>query len=589
MNLKAPVIREIKYNESSLHAFQQELEANERNRELLLEYPTDYIIYCQPNKRDQGYEVYVGETNDIERRTLQHLNGDSKVRDDWKELSNSEDTSMFVIGHDHFNKSLTLDIENRLMLYLLSVDRVKIVNNRRLNNQNKYFTSNEMEPLFSKIWRGLRSFKKDLFPLEQVIKDSAIFKASPFHSLTKEQTNAQALIMDRVRRAVKNNERGQLIFVEGEAGSGKTVLLSNLFYSINIELVDELQHTARNFLLVNHDQQLTVYKQIAQKLDLDHDNPDIVSKPTRFINTRSEGDPVDVVLIDEAHLLWTQGKQAYQGSNQLKDILKRAKVTVVIFDPHQTLTTEEYWEKDEINQYRKMAIKDKNLIHLENQMRMDASSRTINWIRSFVYGREINRIPVDDRKYDLKIFESITELEFAIKQHASPKESNQYGLSRLLATFDWEYKDKKTPRNTDYWNVTVDDWKMPWNLQLPVDRKQKRRNKQLAWAEQPQTINEVGSTYTIQGFDLNYSGVIIGPSVKYRKGKVIFDPSMSQNKKAIHKRTLANGEKIIISDQLLANELNVLLTRGVHGLYIYAVDPELRKALLDAQIQKMKK
>lgn len=42
-----------------------------------------------------------------------------------------------------------------------------------------------------------------------------------------------------------------------------------------------------------------------------------------------------------------------------------------------------------------------------------------------------------------------------------------------------------------------------------------------------------------------------------------------------------------IYNQLLPNELNVLLTRGVNGLYIYAVDDELRKALLAAQNQEI--
>ncbi|MBE7342769.1 DUF2075 domain-containing protein, partial [Staphylococcus haemolyticus] len=36
------------------------------------------------------------------------------------------------------------------------------------------------------------------------------------------------------------------------------------------------------------------------------------------------------------------------------------------------------------------------------------------------------------------------------------------------------------------------------------------------------------------------------------------------------------------SDMLLRNELNVLLTRGVNGLYIYAVDDQLREALKKA-------
>ena len=101
----------------------------------------------------------------------------------------------------------------------------------------------------------------------------------------------------------------------------------------------------------------------------------------------------------------------------------------------------------------------------------------------------------------------------------------------------------------------------------------------LSWIEQSQTINEIGSTFTVQGFDLNYVGVIIGPSVKYRNGKVIYDISESKNKGAVQNRKLANGEKVNYGERLLRNELNVLLTRGVNGLYIYAVDEKLREAL----------
>ena len=71
--------------------------------------------------------------------------------------------------------------------------------------------------------------------------------------------------------------------------------------------------------------------------------------------------------------------------------------------------------------------------------------------------------------------------------------------------------------------------------------KQKRYNKNLAWAEQKQTIGEVGSTFTIQGFDLNYAGVILGPSVKYKDGRIVFDPDSSCNTKAVRKRTLSDG------------------------------------------------
>ena len=79
--------------------------------------------------------------------------------------------------------------------------------------------------------------------------------------------------------------------------------------------------------------------------------------------------------------------------------------------------------------------------------------------------------------------------------------------------------DKKPPHYQKYWEVAIGGWKMPWNKQIKTDRKAQKRNKKLSWAEQEHTIYEVGSTYTIQGFDLNYVGVILGPSVKYRDGK----------------------------------------------------------------------
>ncbi len=34
-------------------------------------------------------------------------------------------------------------------------------------------------------------------------------------------------------------------------------------------------------------------------------------KQTSFINNHSSENPVDVVIVDEAHLLWTQGKQSW--------------------------------------------------------------------------------------------------------------------------------------------------------------------------------------------------------------------------------------------------------------------------------------
>lgn len=570
----SPIIGKVNYNSFSVKAI-KELDFSEKDEQLILDYPTVYIIDDKISDKKHNYNVYVGETTDINRRTKQHLNDDIRNgREDFKKLSDSSTTEMYIIGHKYFNKSLTLDIENRLLHYLLSSESVKNVNNRRGNPQNDYYTSEIMDSVFSKIWRKLHSLNNVLFPIESVIRDSALFKASPFHKLTKEQKEAKSKIILQILSSLTQNLDGQLILVEGEAGSGKTVLMSSLLYDLfNSNEFPVSKDKMSIHLLVNHEQQLTVYQQMAKKLGLKNKNGiDVVMKPTSFINYQSKNNlKADVVIVDEAHLLLTQGKQSYRGKNHLKDLLANAKVVVAVFDENQIFTTEQIWESADLAE---MKLDAQCVISLRDQMRINAQQSTIDWIRSLVDEQVIYPFRKDD-KYDFRVFDSPQEMYDAIKEKDQHQEN---GISRMLATYDWKFKQKGKPEDNQYWNVTIGDFSMPWNLQLPKDK----ATKNLSWAEQKQTIDEIGSTYTIQGFDLNYAAVIIGPSVKYRDGKIIFDPGASCNEKAIRNRTLADGTRMKFGETLLKNELNVLLTRGVNGLYLFAVDKELQKALKEA-------
>lgn len=570
----SPIIGKVNYNSFSVKAI-KELDFSEKDEQLILDYPTVYIIDDKISDKKHNYNVYVGETTDINRRTKQHLNDDIRNgREDFKKLSDSSTTEMYIIGHKYFNKSLTLDIENRLLHYLLSSESVKNVNNRRGNPQNDYYTSEIMDSVFSKIWRKLHSLNNVLFPIESVIRDSALFKASPFHKLTKEQKEAKSKIILQILSSLTQNLDGQLILVEGEAGSGKTVLMSSLLYDLfNSNEFPVSKDKMSIHLLVNHEQQLTVYQQMAKKLGLKNKNGiDVVMKPTNFINYQSKNNlKADVVIVDEAHLLLTQGKQSYRGKNHLKDLLANAKVVVAVFDENQILTTEQIWESADLAE---MKLDAQCVISLRDQMRINAQQSTIDWIRSLVDEQVIYPFRKDD-KYDFRVFDSPQEMYDTIKEKDQHQEN---GISRMLATYDWKFKQKGKPEDNQYWNVTIGDFSMPWNLQLPKDK----ATKNLSWAEQKQTIDEIGSTYTIQGFDLNYAAVIIGPSVKYRDGKIIFDPGASCNEKAIRNRTLADGTRMKFGETLLKNELNVLLTRGVNGLYLFAVDKELQKALKEA-------
>lgn len=583
--IASPVVCEVAYNEASLGQLERDLSGN-REGELVFQYPTVYIVHAESKNE---LTAYVGETTDIRRRTAQHLDADSEHREDWKTLKKQQNAQMIVIGHEHFNKSLTLDIEDRLMLYLTGSRGVQHLNNRRTNPQGKYYPSDERNVIFSKIWRKLHQLNKTAFPVEEVIKDSALFKASPFHELTPEQQDARQLILERVATALQNQTVGQLILVEGEAGSGKTVLLSSMFYemmqTLNSQgrpIVSEDETHLDAALLVNHDEQLKVYEQIMYKLEVASKKTDSVTKPTHFILQHTPEKPVDVVLVDEAHLLWTQGKQTYRGSNQLLDLLRRARVVIAVFDRNQIIATNGYWEHQLLDELERKARAQGNLVQLKHQLRVQAGPEVESWLDALIHKHQVLPIPQQDKRgYEIRVFDDPAEMQTAIKQKAKNQES---GLSRMLATFDWPFVQNKRDKDGDYWNVRVGNWSMPWNKQLPlIGAKWRSHSAQLAWAEIPETIAEVGSTFTIQGFDLNYAGVIIGPSVKLRNGRIVFDAKFSCNPRAKNKRTLQDGRAADVSQELLQNELNVLLTRGVHGLYLYAVDAELQAALLKAQ------
>lgn len=121
------------------------------------------------------------------------------------------------------------------------------------------------------------------------------------------------------------------------------------------------------------------------------------------------------------------------------------------------------------------------------------------------------------------------------------------------------------------WYVQAGDFRLPWD-KLDVGSE--------PWALRDQTIDEVGSIYTIQGFDLNYAAVIIGPSISYddQAKQITIDTTRYEDHAAF--RTPA-GQQISIADkqQIMLNALNVLLKRGRRGLYIYACDDKLRRQL----------
>ncbi len=269
----------------------------------------------------------------------------------------------------------------------------------------------------------------------------------------------------------------------------------------------------------------------------------------------------DIVLIDEAHLLLTK-EDAYNNfryDNQLDEIVKRSKISIVIFDPKQVLKIKSYWDgsllDDITSRYNATTKK------LSEQMRMEANQDTLQWIQQFVR-KKIMPLPKSDPHFEFRVFDNPEQFKGAIEEKNEEK-----GLSRIVSTFDYLHKKDG---NTYY--VDKDGLNMPWN----------QTQNSITWAENPDSIREVGSIYTVQGFDLNYVGVVLGPSISYdeERDELVIDPSHYKDTGAFVSRSDLSLEKNQeIKEEIILNSINVLMKRGIHGLYLYATDPTLQKRL----------
>ncbi|MGE6630638.1 DUF2075 domain-containing protein [Bacillus sp. NPDC077027] len=515
-------------------------------------HPIVYILYNE-NKKPTAY---IGQTVQATRRLKNHLQ-DSKR----KNL-----TKTILIGHERFHQSASYNIETNLINYFIAENHYQLqnVSQTRSREMHHYYQKDFYnEQLFEEIWNQLRTENIVSDTLES-LRNKDIYKLSPYKELSPQQVEIKNEILDFCKNHI-GKPGNHVISIEGDAGTGKSVLLSSLFNTLQDLSKDDssLLENKNNYLLVNHGEMLKTYKSIANSLpNLKKKN---LMKPTSFINQMTKSRrSADIVLVDEAHLLLTKEDKYnnFHYQNQLEEIIKRSKITIVIFDPKQVLKIKSYWNDrllEEItNQYHAKTVK------LTEQMRMNANPETLEWIDQFV-SKQLLPLPAEKNDFfQLEIFEDYGRFKTAIK-----RKDDKTGLSRIVSTFDYIHK-----KDGDTYIVDEEGINMPWNS----------TNDKWTWAEYADSINEVGSIYTVQGFDLNYVGVILGPSVSYdeENDKLLIDTSKYKDKGAFTSRDDMSPEKIQqVKEEIILNSINVLMKRGIHGLYIYATDAKLRKRLIE--------
>ncbi|BDZ29870.1 DUF2075 domain-containing protein [Lactiplantibacillus sp. WILCCON 0030] len=390
---------------------------------------------------------------------------------------------------------------------------------------------------------------------------AATFKLADQAALSPAQQQLEQTLLTFIREHRTQPKTG-LFVIHGDAGTGKSAVLAAAFSRLQAlsrsQTPNDLQGT-HNYLVVNHNEMLKIYKRLAG------DEPDLrkkdFQKPTPLINRLAKTtEPADVVFIDEAHLLLTQPDRynKFTGHNQLAEIIKHSRVVVLVFDTHQVLKLKSYWQASDLQPF--LAQYPHQTFNLDEQFRVTGNAQVVNWIDQFTQGRLLPK--PHDPKFDFRIFADGQPMYDLIRQR-----DQQVQLSRMIATADFPYVV-----NHGTWYVTAGQLKLPWDKVNLTDD---------PWALRPETLDEVGSIYTIQGFDLNYAGVILGPSVGYDAATdtIVVHPERYEDQEAFKKRDDL-GQLDPLKSQLIFNSINVLMKRGRYGLYLYAVDPALRQRLL---------
>lgn len=400
-----------------------------------------------------------------------------------------------------------------------------------------------------------------------VDQNTAVEKLSPLKPLTNEQAQLVNRILAFTSQHLEAGNTPAVFTIYGDAGTGKSVVLSHLF--------NQLQTAARtdqtspfygtdNCFLVNHPEILKVYKEIAGHY------PHLLKKdyerPTSFINQLDKRDGhVDVAVIDEAHLLLSKPDHYnnFYHENQLAEVIKRAKVVILVFDQYQVLRMKSLWTPDRLTKLTNQYPHDD--YHLKHQFRMTASDDLVAWMNRLTDGT-VTVLPKNARDhYDFRVFDDAEAMRKAIVQR-----DHEVGLSRILSTSGY-------PSTLDGGKHYIKEgrFKMPWDQYNYTST---------PWAEIPQTINEVGSIYTCQGFDLNYAGIIIGPIISQANdsNQLLVHLDRYTDVESFKRRKDLTDPKEIkqLEERMIMNALNVILKRGVRGTYLYAHDPRLRQTLI---------
>ncbi|MFG2397394.1 DNA/RNA helicase domain-containing protein [Streptomyces lydicus] len=379
--------------------------------------------------------------------------------------------------------------------------------------------------------------------------------------LLDEQRVAYELVLNAVRRASESDHK-EAVIVTGGPGTGKSVIALSLLGELYRRGIPALHATGSSAFTKTMRKVAGARKREVQEL-------------FKYFNSFMAADKnaLDVLICDEAHRMRETSANRYTpathrtGKAQVEELLDAARVPVFLLDEHQVVRPGEMGTVQEIRYAAAEKGLDCRVVPLDSQFRCGGSEAYLSWVVRLL-GLEPGG-PVmwePDGKVVLEVADSPRQLE----EFLLARKAEGYG-ARMTAGYCWPWTTKFRPGQALPADVVIGDWARPWNVY--GERAVAGAPPAALWATDPAGFDQVGCVYTAQGFEYDWSGVILGPDLVWREDRWVTDRTASKD--PVFKRSTPDADV----DRLIRNTYKVLLTRGMVGTVVFSTDAETREKL----------
>lgn len=556
-------------------------------------------VYCS---RDLN-TYYIGQTNSLLRRHAEHVREIIEHEADNLEEREQKYEKYFGGGTVliFFGETVSSDL-NYIEQKLIKIFReLRAVHNFDILNVPDGNKSDLIQIKREKVDKIILMMLQKMYELGTIkfisnqmslsVFKSILYRHSPFFELEENQKKIMESIMnyhDSKKNHTKENkllnnkknqgERDEIktFIVRGGAGTGKTVLMNNIIaqlLGINLSSMEKQSPPIRVGVCLKSNMVGSIQK-IFKVYEKNLNNYGLYIGNWMSIVREGKIKAFDYIIVDESQRLLKHQPYLFpyicrkfleenKEDNSLNLLLRYTDKIILFYDDTQTIRPTDIdpiGTKGNYNSKYKFStdfpILDETLsvqyrIKIKSDFKGYNKRYSNNFIKYIKYMLMISKkVPNDLDFLDTSYFGIVDSLGELKRYTDRKREMFAFKTSRIISGY--------SKPNTYVWK---DLNNMPWNTN------------HYNWSTDEKYRNEIGAIHSIQGYEMDYIGLIVGNDIQYD----IESNRIIANKKNYYD---SQGKSNLNDNELLSflkNIYYVLFTRGIYGIRVYFEDTKLRE------------